>query len=109
CFQHTRQRTIGAEQVILPNDLTEVLRSELVGKRARRVLIEACGREEIGSTALRSWCHPPKTTEICWPPRMMVMRHSRLGCLVTRSRSRVCTIFSLLTERIRSPRWKPKL
>src|SRR5512143_3930768 len=40
--QHTRERTIRSEQMILANDLIELLWPELVGEWTRRVLVEAC-------------------------------------------------------------------
>ncbi len=43
------------------------------------------------------------------PPRTMVMRHARLCCPATRSRSRVLAILVLLTDSTRSPRLKPRL
>src|SRR5262249_35588487 len=55
----------------------------------------------------RTTAHPLKTTDICWPPRRMVIRHCRPPALVTRSRSAGLSIFWLLTVITTSPLWKP--
>src|SRR4029077_3265266 len=99
--QHAGERAIGTEQMVLSDDIGQPGWSQFVCKRARRAAIEAGGREQAGAAAFRTWmrlwarlwAHPLNTTDICWPPRMMVMRHTRLGWLVARSRSRVLAIF----------------
>ena len=62
---------------------------------ARCLLLESSGHQAAS--------HPLKITEICCPPRMMVMRHCRPPAAVMRSRSAGLLIFSLLTETTTSP------
>src|SRR5262249_8745277 len=112
-IEEALERAIGAEQMVLADDFVQRLRPQLVGKGPRRVALEPGSRKQ--AFALRApalgarRCHPRSSPDICWPPRMMVMRHSRLGWPATFSRSRVLAILVLLTERTRSPRWKPRL
>ena len=106
--QHAGKRAVGPEQMILPDHLVELLRAQPVGKRARRVLVEAGGGEQSRS-GFGAWRHPLNTAEICWPPRRMMTRQVRLGVPVARSRSRVLAIFSPLTATMTSPRRKPTL
>ena len=49
--QHARERAVGAEQMILPHHLVELLRPQLVGERTRRILVEARGREQTSGRA----------------------------------------------------------
>src|SRR5258708_4488687 len=94
--EHAGERAVGAEQMVLSDHVGQAGWSQFVGERARRVAFEAGGREQARPAAFRAWArlwaHPLNTTDICWPPRKMVMRHTRLGWLVARSRSRVLAI-----------------
>src|SRR5690348_8203719 len=102
--QHARERPIGPEQMILADDFVELLRSQFVGERTRRIFIEACRGKQIWAACFGARDHPLNTAEIFCPPRRMTMRQLRLGVLVNRSRSRVLPIRSPLTSSITSPR-----
>ena len=107
--EEQRECAIGREQMVLPDHLRELLRPQPIGERPWRVMFEPCRREQIWPPALGAWRHPRSSTDICWPPRMMVMRHSLFCWFAIRSRSRVFAIFALLTDSTRSPRWNPRL
>ena len=49
--EHARQRALGADEMILPDDLGELARPQPVGQRPRRLLLHAGGLEQI--------CHAP--------------------------------------------------
>ena len=51
--EHARERAVGAEQMVLADDVGELGRPQLVGERTRRVALEARGREQ--ARALRAW------------------------------------------------------
>src|SRR5450631_1422470 len=107
--QHTGERAVGAEQIVLPHHLIESGRTQAVGQRTGRVLVEASGGEQIGAARFGAWGHQLNTAEIFCPPRRMPMRQLLLGTLLSRSRSRVLAMASPLTSWITSPRWKPRL
>src|SRR5437763_13474387 len=102
--QEAPERPVGPEQVILTDDLVEPRRPQLVSEGPRRVVVETGGREQICAPALEASRHPRNSTDICWPPRMMLMLQRRLCWPVARSRSRVLAILVLLTDSTRSPR-----
>src|ERR1700758_4072552 len=111
-LQHPRQRAVGAEDMILADDVGQFARAQTIRQRMRRVLLKARGCEQRCAGAALAWslrAHPPSVTLICWPPRNSVMRHSRDWSRVTLSRSPVLEIFLLFTARIMSPFWKPTL
>ncbi len=96
------ERAVGAEQMVLADDVGQPGGSQFIGERTRRAALKARGCEQVGAAAAfrglvcfwaRLRAHPLKTTDICWPPRMIVMRHTRLAWLVALSRSRVLAIF----------------
>ena len=78
-----RQRAVGPEQMILPDDLGE-LAAAAAGRPADAARRAPAPPRRTGSVrsapgARRS--HPPQLdADICWPPRTMVMRQSRLCC-----------------------------
>ena len=86
-LQHAGQRAVGAEQMILADDLRELGRPQLVGQRPRRRR-DRGRRPRTGWSLLRTFAHArapmaaltrrTRPTSV-WPPRWMVMRHSRLG------------------------------
>src|SRR5438552_7481389 len=76
--EKARERAVRAEQVVLTDDLVELCRPQLVGERARRIALEPCCREQGGAAALGAGRHPRSSTDICCPPRRMVMRQTRL-------------------------------
>src|SRR5918912_3987383 len=80
-LEHPRQRAIGSQQMILTDDIRELLRPQLICKRTRRSVLEAC-RFEQRLAAFDPPAHPLSTTEICWPPRSIVTRHRRFGFLI---------------------------
>ncbi len=103
--EHARERAVGADQRLLPYHLRELLRAQLVGERTGRGAIEARGLEQARARArLGARAHPFNTTEICCPPRMITICHTRLGVCVARSRSRLFAIASPFTDTITSPR-----
>src|SRR5262245_64658322 len=55
--QHARERAIRSEQMILPNDIVEFLRPELVGKRPRRILVEPRRGKKAGAAGFRPHSH----------------------------------------------------
>src|SRR5258708_14211771 len=95
--------------MVLADDIGERARSQAVGKRMRRVLLQPRGGEQGGALAWSFRAHPPSVTLICWPPRTSVMRQTREESFVTFSRSLVLPIFWLFTARMMSPFWKPPL
>ncbi len=95
--------------MVLADHLGKPVRTQPVGERARRIALQARRRKQARSVGFRAPTHPPNTAEISWPPRRMVSRHSRAGWPVTRSRSFMVAIFSLLTLTTMSPFWNPKL
>ena len=107
--QHAGERAVGAQQMVLADHLVEFLRAQLVGERARRILVEAGGREQGRTGGFGARGHPLITAEICWPPRRIRMRQERFGVLVACSRSRVLAMCSPFTDTITSPRWKLRL
>ena len=83
--QHARQRAVGAEQMVLADDLGELVGPQLVGQRPRRVAVEARRREQARAAAALARAvliRSNTTRNICWPPRLMVIRQSRLACAV---------------------------
>src|SRR4051812_49170691 len=102
-FQHARQRPVGAEDVVLPYDIAELLRTQPIRQRTRRILLHPCRGKEIFSLMRSLRAHPPSVTLICWPPRTTTMRQSRDEAFAALSRSLVLAIFWLLTARIMSP------
>jgi hypothetical protein len=46
--EHARQRALGADEMILPDDLGKLARPQPVGQRPRRFLLHARGLEQIG-------------------------------------------------------------
>ena len=52
--QHARERAVGAEQMVLPDHLVELVRAQPVGERTRRVLVEAGGGEQRRSALWRA-------------------------------------------------------
>src|SRR5262249_4725439 len=99
-----RGRACRAEQMVLADDLAELARPQLVGERTRRIALEPGRREQASFPALGARRHPRSSTDICWPPRMMVMRQTRFCCPAMRCRSPVLAILVLLTVSTRSPR-----
>src|SRR4249920_1980349 len=95
--------------MILTDHVAELLRSEPVSERMRRIFFEARRSEQAWTARFGARRHPLNTAEIFWPPRRIIMRQLRLGVLVKRSRSRVLAMRSPLTSSITSPRWKPRL
>ena len=77
--EQARERTIGPEQMVLAHHLGKLGRPQLVRERTRSVALEPGGREQARSPALGGCLHPRSSTDICWPPRMMVMLQRRLG------------------------------
>src|SRR3954453_6255911 len=108
-LQHPRQCAVGAEDVILADDIGQRLRAQPVRQRTRRVLLHPRRGEETGRLAGLLWAHPPSVTLICWPPRTTVMRQSLDPAFEALSRSPVLAIFWLLTARMMSPFWNPTL
>ena len=49
-LQHPRQRAVGAEDVILADDIGELLRAQPVRQRPRRVLLHPCRGKEVGAS-----------------------------------------------------------
>src|SRR5262249_29263058 len=96
-FQHARQRAVAAQNVILSDDFGKRARAQPVRKRMRGVLLEASGREQVGSFAWSFRAHPPSVTLICWPLRTSVIRQSRADWLVAFSRSLVLPTLWLFT------------
>ena len=92
-LEHAGERAVGAEQMILADHVGELVRPQLVGERPRRVALETGGREQAWSLCFWARAHPENITDICWPPRMMVMRHCRPPVPATRSRSAGLSIF----------------
>src|SRR4029079_190275 len=107
--QHSRERPVGPEEMILADTFVKLLRPELVCKRTRCVLVQARGSEQTRAVRFRPRRHPLNTAEIFCPPRKMLIRQLRLGVLFRRSRSRVLLMRSPLTSSITSPRWNPRL
>src|SRR5664279_3255165 len=107
-FQHAGEYAVGAEQMVLPHHLVELLRTEFIGERPRRILVEAGGGKQIRAR-LGARAHPLNTAEIFCPPRIRSMRQLAPGVLALRSRSRVVAMRSPLTLSTISPRWKPRL
>src|SRR6267154_1081863 len=101
--QHTGQRAVGSENMVLTDNVGEFARAQFVGKRMRRILLHPCRGKEIFRPDRSLRAHPPSVTLICWPPRTTTMRHSRVGSRVAFSRSLVLTILVLLTARTISP------
>src|SRR5262249_32427804 len=112
--------TVRAKEMVLAHNFVEAAGPELIGKRAWRGAIKPrCGEETCPS---RFWPrghrvdlsppsttdsganYPPNTTDICWPLRDTLMRHSGLWFFVARSRSLVCAILVPLTFNTISPR-----
>src|SRR6185312_10659549 len=108
-LQHTSQRAVGTQDVILAHDIGKLAWTQPGGKRVRRILLQPRGGEQGCALARSLRAHPLKVTLICWPPRTSTMRHSRLCSCVTLSRSLVLVILWLLTAMMMSPFWKPKL
>src|ERR1700760_2867574 len=109
-LQHARQRAVGAKDMVLADDIGELVRTQAIGQRTRRVLLHPCRGKERGAGFAWSFrAHPPSVTLICWPPRTSVMRHSREVALVAFSRSEVFATLVLFTARMMSPFWKPTL
>jgi hypothetical protein len=61
--------------MILADNIGQLVRAQLIGKRPRRVMFEARGREQAGSFLFGTRAHPENITEIRCPPRISVMRH----------------------------------
>ncbi len=91
-----------------PTTSSSLARAQLVGERARRILVEAGGREQRRSR-FGARAHPLNTAVICWPPRRMTICQERFGVLVARARSLVLAICSPFTDTMMSPRRKPRL
>jgi hypothetical protein len=104
--EHAGERTVGSEQMVLADDVGELGRAQLVGERARRVLLEARGLEKVGPAA-RARVHPRNSALIRCPPRRIVTFQVRVDAPAARSRSRVFAIGCSFTLTITSPRWKP--
>src|SRR5262249_4066736 len=119
-LEHAGERAGGAKQMILANDFGQFVGPQLVGKRPRRRAIEARGSEEAGRGLFRTRAQAPisslfplagevkrnqpeNITDICCPPRWMVIRQLRPPAAVTCSRSAGLLIFSLLTVTTTSP------
>jgi hypothetical protein len=64
--------------MVLAHHLVELLRAQPVGERARRVLVEAGGREQSRFVTLRPLGHQLKTALIRLPRRLMTIRQVRL-------------------------------
>src|SRR5205085_1904239 len=76
--KHPGQRAVRPEQLVLADDVGQLLRSELIGERPWRVVVQPRRGEQAWScAAFGAGAHPPNTAEICWPPRWMVMRQTR--------------------------------
>src|SRR6516162_6987449 len=95
--------------MILADDFTELLRAQSIGKRTRRILLEARGRKQRRSLLWSLRLHPPSVTLICWPPRTRVIRQSLADWLLALSRSAVLPTLVLFTATMISPFWKPTL
>src|SRR6516225_3587909 len=108
-LKHARQGTVGSENMILAYDVGKLAWAQSIGKRARRVPLQSCRREQVTRLMWLLRPHPPSVTLICWPLRTSVMRQSRTDWLVARSRSLVLPTLSLFTARMTSPFWKPTL
>ena len=91
--QHARQRAVGAEDMVLADDIGERARAQSVGQRMRRILLHPRGSEQVCGLAWSFRAHPPSVTLICWPPRISVMRQTRDESRVAFSRSLVLAIF----------------
>src|SRR5262249_25332474 len=107
--EHSRERAIVPEEMVLTYNFLELLWPQLIGKWTGRSPVEACRGEQTWPTRFGGRRHPLNTAEIFCPPRIMVIRQLRLGALVKRSRSRVLEMRCPLTSSITSPRWKPRL
>ena len=68
CSQHPGDHPIGADEVILSDDVRQLLRAQPIRQRAGRVLAEAGGVEQVGH-------QPPMASFRTRPPRLMVKRH----------------------------------
>src|SRR5262249_40776168 len=107
--QHPRQLAIRPQDVILSDDSSERPRAQHVRQRMLRVPRRPRRGEQRGTSAWALRAHPPSVTLICWPPRIIVIRQSREGSRVARSRSAVLDIFWLFTATMMSPFWNPTL
>src|SRR4029077_11262018 len=56
-LQHAGERAVGAEQMVLADDVAELVRTQLVGKRPRRFAVETACREETGTLWFRTRGH----------------------------------------------------
>src|SRR5690242_9045959 len=104
--QHAREHAVRSEQMVLAYDLGELRGAQLVGERARRILLEARSLEQVGP-APRTGAHPRNSALIRCPPRRIVTRHVRVPAAAAVSRSRVLAIGRSFTLTITSPRWNP--
>src|SRR3984885_9694823 len=105
--QHPCQRAVGSQDVILTDDIRQRARTQPVGERMRRIVLQSGGGEQVCRFAWALRTHPPSVTLICWPPRTTTMRQSRAESRVALTRSLVLAIFWLLTARMISPFWNP--
>ncbi|MGY4504166.1 hypothetical protein ACVWYH_008123 [Bradyrhizobium sp. GM24.11] len=64
-LQHARQRTVGAEDVILADDLRQRTRPQPVRQRMRGVVIEPRRGKESWRLLWSLRTHPPSVTLIC--------------------------------------------
>ncbi len=65
--EHAGEHAVGAEQLILPYDLCELLRTQLVRERTRRIVFQSCCREQVVSAAFGARAHPPNWTASLLP------------------------------------------
>ena len=56
-LQHAGERAVGAEQMILPDHVGQLVRPKLIGERPRRVAFKARGSEQSRRAFLRARAH----------------------------------------------------
>src|SRR5580704_11571563 len=56
-LQHPGQRAVRTKQMILPNNVGELVRAQLVGKRTRRITVKPASREQRGTPGLGTGTH----------------------------------------------------
>ena len=56
-LQHSGERAVRAEQVVLADHVGELTRPKLVRERPRCVALEACGGEQVGCFGLGTRAH----------------------------------------------------
>ena len=65
CIEEARERAVRPEQMILPDDLGEPCRPQLVRQRTRRTALEPRRREEGRAPAPGARHHPRNSTDSC--------------------------------------------